>query len=45
MNTYNDVEFVRVMPEATWWTPDEWAALPNFRQINFRDFVLEADIG
>ena len=45
MTTYSDVEFVRVMPERTWWIPAEWSGLPNFRQINFRDFVLEADIG
>lgn len=45
MTTYNDVEFVRVMPNASWWCPTDWSSLPNFRQINFRDFVLEADIG
>jgi hypothetical protein len=45
MTTYSDVEFVRVMPTKTWWAPDNLAALPNFRQIDFRDFVLEADIG
>lgn len=45
MTTYDDVEFVRIMPERTWWIPPAIDALPNFRQINFRDFVLEADIG
>jgi hypothetical protein len=45
MSTYNETEFVRVMPEATWWKPDEHDSLPNFRQINYRDFVIEADLG
>lgn len=45
MTTYDDVDFVRVMPQATWWVPEDWSNLPNFRQISFRDFVLEADIG
>jgi len=45
MTTYSDVEFVRVMPEATWWAHDQHNVLPNFRQINYKDFVLEADLG
>jgi hypothetical protein len=45
MTTYDDVEFVRIMPESSHWIPDALDALPNFRQINFREFVLEADIG
>jgi hypothetical protein len=45
MTTYDDVDFVRVMPERTHWCPEELKALPNFRQISLRDFVLEADIG
>ena len=45
MLTYGDVEFVRVMPEASYWCPSDFDSLANFRQIGFRDFVLEADIG
>ena len=45
MSTYTDVEFIKVMPTASEWTPPEITALINFRQIGFRDFVLEADIG
>jgi hypothetical protein len=45
METYADVEFVRVMPTTNWWTPVSWQRLVNFRQISYNDFVLEADIG
>lgn len=45
VQTYNDVEFIRVMPAADWWLHESLQVLPNFRQISFRDFVLEADIG
>lgn len=45
MLTYNDVEFVRVMPSKYYACSDILLRLPNFRQISFREFVLEADIG
>jgi hypothetical protein len=45
METYSTVEFVRVMPQAEYWCPPSWTARLNFRQISFRDFVLEADLG
>lgn len=45
ISTYNDVEFVRIMPTASYWMHDMWKPLVNFRQISYRDFVLEADIG
>jgi len=45
MRTYSNVDFVRVMPTADYWIPDELARIPNLRQIDFRGFVLEADIG
>jgi len=45
MRVYNDVEFVRVMPMETYWVPELLRPLANFRQINYRDFVIEADIG
>jgi hypothetical protein len=41
---YHDTEFVRVMPERTHWLHPYFLPLPNFRQINYRDFVVEADI-
>ena len=42
---YSDVEFVRIMPTKEYDIPLDWGRLPNFRQIDFRDFILEADIG
>lgn len=45
MQTYNTVEFIRVMPSASYWIPPSWEKEVNFKQISFRDFVLEADIG
>jgi hypothetical protein len=44
MATYTDVEFVSVMPTEHWYIPDVIQELPNFRQLDFRGFVLEADI-
>jgi hypothetical protein len=44
MNTYGDVDFVRVVPDTDWWCPEDWKYLINFRQISFRDFVLEVDL-
>ena len=45
VTTYSNVEFVRVMPDSTHWIHDQLTPLINFRQITYRDFVLEADIG
>lgn len=45
IRTYNDVDFVRVMPSNEYACSDTLMRLPNFRQIGFRQFVLEADIG
>ena len=45
MSTYSDVEFIRVMPIGSEWCPESIQSLVNFRQISFRDFVLEADLG
>ncbi len=45
VKTYSDVEFIRVMPTAEYWLHPSLRTLPNFRQIDFRAFVLEADIG
>jgi hypothetical protein len=44
MQVYNDVEFVRVMPDENWYCPDEWKYMLNFRQIHFNDFVTEIDL-
>ena len=44
MKTYTEVEFIRVMPNANWYCPDAWKYLPNFRQIDFREFVTEIDL-
>lgn len=43
-NTYNDVDFVRVMPTKLWYMPEEWKYVPNLRQIDFREFTLEVDL-
>jgi hypothetical protein len=40
MSMYNEVQFIRVMPNKFWQVPNEWAALPNFQQIDFQKFVL-----
>ena len=44
MNTYNDTEFVRVAPTTSFRTPELWKYCLNFRTVNFRQFVLEADL-
>jgi hypothetical protein len=45
MDVYSDVEFVRVMLSAGAECSDALINKLNFRQISFRDFVTEADIG
>lgn len=44
MQLYSDVEFVRVTPTANFRTPEPWKYLSNFRTVDFRQFVVEADI-
>jgi hypothetical protein len=44
MNTYSDTEFIRVMPKVSYRTPEPWKYRLNFRTIDFRQFVLEADV-
>lgn len=41
---YNDVDFVWVTEYGRQTTPENWKYCTNLRQINFRDFVLEADL-
>jgi hypothetical protein len=40
-DTYHDVEFIRVGGGII---PESWKYCPNFRQISYRDFVLEANL-
>jgi hypothetical protein len=42
---YPNVDFVRVAPTPEYYMPDSWKYNVNLRQITFREFVLEADIG
>jgi hypothetical protein len=44
MQTYNEVQFVRVMPTVNWRCPDSWKSLPNFSQINYAEFHKQADL-
>ena len=44
LSAYPDVEFIRVAPTNTFRTPEAWKYFLNFRTINFRQFVLEADV-
>ena len=44
MSLYSEVEFVRVAPTRDYRCPESWKGLLNFRQIDFRDFTLEADL-
>lgn len=41
---YDDVDFVFVTPSGRSTTYASWTACANFRQISFRDMVLEADL-
>jgi hypothetical protein len=43
--TYSDVEFIRVMTTDSHWLHPELSTMPNFRQIDYRTFTLEADLG
>jgi hypothetical protein len=45
MNLYDDVEFVRVSPSRNFYMPESWKYQLNLRQIDFRDFVIESDLG
>ena len=44
MDTYNDVDFVRVMPQSAWYMPEQWRYQLNLRQLSWREFVVEADL-
>jgi hypothetical protein len=42
--TYSDVDFIRVAPTKNFRMPELWKYRTNVRAIDFRDFVLEADL-
>jgi len=44
MQVYDDVTFVRVMPSKYASIPEAWKYQTNFKQIDFREFVLAADL-
>lgn len=45
ISAYPKVDFVRVTPTPDYWMDSELQKIPNLRQIDFRQFVIEADIG
>ena len=45
MDTYKETEFVRVCPTRKSACSTQLHSRVNFRQISFRDFVIEADVG
>ena len=44
MTTYNETEFVRVAPTASFRTPEAWKYCLNYRQIDFRQFASEVGL-
>ena len=44
-NTYNNIEFTRVMPSANASMPEQWKYASNLRQIDWNQFVSEVDLG
>jgi len=44
-DTYRSTEFIRVMPGGGETIPESWRYCSNFRQIAFRQFISECDIG
>ena len=44
MDTYSDVDFVRVVPTPNFYMPEEWKYQLNLRQIVFWDFACEIDL-
>jgi hypothetical protein len=45
MDTYKETEFIRVCPTVKYACSAQLHSRVNFRQISFRDFVIEADVG
>jgi hypothetical protein len=44
-DTYGHVDFIRVMPTSSYKMPESWKYCSNLRQIDFKQFISEADIG
>lgn len=44
MSTYSDTEFIRVAPTGSYRSPEAWKYCVNYRVVDFRQFVLEADL-
>jgi len=44
MTVYNNTEFIRVCPTRRFRQPEMWKYNLNYRQIDFRQFVLEAGV-
>jgi hypothetical protein len=44
MSVYSDTEFIRVTPTPDFRQPEAWKYFLNYRQINFRKFILEAGV-
>lgn len=44
-DAYQNVDFIRVMPTSSARMPESWKYCSNLRQIEFKQFVSEADIG
>jgi len=44
MTTYNDIDWVWVTPAGRHAVPNQLKSFSNFRQISFRELVLEADL-
>lgn len=44
-DTYTNTEFIRVMPGGSETVPESWRYCSNFKQIGFRQFISECDIG
>jgi hypothetical protein len=44
MTTYNETEFVRVAPTASFRKPEAWKYCLNYRQIDFRQFASEVGL-
>lgn len=45
IETYSDVDFVRVTPTNSYWLHSHLEPLLNLRQISYNDFAIEADLG
>jgi hypothetical protein len=45
MQMYSDVEFIRVAQTKEYYMPESWKYQLNLKQITFREFTLEVDLG